>query len=102
MSEMGGAIGYALQIFGEAMGALIGLGSIQERLRRAHSRLTRASFKPEHHLPEEMRADFAELVASLDRAEALGDDEAFVLSCRVRDMADEVFRAHYEWIYRPR
>ena len=102
MAEIGGAIGYAMQIFGEAMGALIGLGSIQERLRRAHVQLTKAAFKPEHHLPEEMRADFAELVESLDRAEALSDDEAFMLSCRVRDMAGEVFRAHYEWIYRPR
>lgn len=102
MAEIGGAIGYAMQVFDEAMGALIGLGSLQERLRRAHSQLTRAAFKPEHHLPEEMRDDFVELVESLDRAEGLSDDEAFVLARRVHDMAGEVDRAHYEWIYRPR
>lgn len=102
MGEIGAAVGYGMQVFREAMGALIGLGSIQERLRGAHIRLSKAAFKPEHHLPEEMRGDFAELMKSLDLAEGLGDDEAFVLACRVRDMAGEVDRAHYEWIYRPR
>lgn len=97
MAEIGAAIGYGMQKFHEAMGALIGLGSIQERLRRAHSQLSQASFKPEHHLPEELRPEFVELLESLGRAERLGDDEAFALAGRVRDMAYAVDRAYFEW-----
>ena len=102
MAGIGAGIGYGMQKFHEAMGALIGLGSIQGRLRRAHTQLSAPQFKPEHHLPEEMRSDFAELVESLDRAESLNDDEAFVLACRVRDMTGEVDSAYFEWMYRPR
>jgi len=102
VAEIGAAIGYGMQKFHEAMGALIGLGSIQERLRRAHTQLSAPQFKPGHHLPEELRTDFAELVEGLDRAEGLGDDEAFALARRVRDMANAVDRAYFEWECRPR
>jgi hypothetical protein len=91
-----------MQAFREAMGALIGLGSIQERLRGAHVRLSKAAFKPEHHLPKEMRSDFAELMEKLDRAESLNDDQAYVLACQLRDMAGAVVRAYYEWEFRTR
>lgn len=97
MAEIGSAIGYGMQVFREAMGALIGLGSIQARLRSARSRLSKAAFKPEHHLPEKMRSDFAELMESLDRAEGSNDDQAYALACRVRDMAEAVDRVYYEW-----
>lgn len=102
MAGIGAAIGYGMQKFHEAMGALIGLGSIQERLRRAHVQLSQPAFKPEHHLPEGLRADFAELMENLDRAEGLDDDEAFALARRVRDMAGEVDRAYFEWEFRSR
>jgi hypothetical protein len=97
VGEIGAAVGYGMQVFSEAMGSLIGLGSIQERLRGAHVRLSKAAFKPEHHLPEEMRSEFAELMEKLDRAESLDDDHAYALACEVRDMADAVDRAYYEW-----
>jgi hypothetical protein len=102
VGEIGAAVGYGMQVFSEAMGALIGLGSIQERLRGAHVRLSKAVFKPEHHLPEEMRSDFAELMEKLDRAESLDDDQAYALARQVRDMAEAVNRAYYEWEYRQR
>lgn len=102
MTEIGSAVGYGMQKFHEAMGALIGPWSIQERLRRAHVQLSQPGFKPEHHLPEEVRSDFAELMESLNRARGLGDDDAFALACRVRDMADAVDGAYYEWMYKRR
>jgi hypothetical protein len=102
VGEIGGAVGYGMQVFGEAMGALIGLGSIQKRLRGAHVRLSKAALKPEQHLPEELRSDFVELMEKLDRAESLDDDQAYMLALQVRDMAGEVDRAYYAWEYRPR
>lgn len=102
MGDIGAAMGYGMQVFREAMGVLIGLGSIQERLRGAHVRLSKAAFKPEHHLPEELRADFFELMEKLDRAESLGEDHAYALACEVRDMAEAVDRAYYAWEYRQR
>ena len=101
MGEIGGAVGYGMQVFGEAMGALIGLGSIQKRLQGAHVRLSKAGFKPEQRLPEELRSDFV-LMEKLDRAESLDDDQAYMLALQVRDMAGAVDRAYYAWEYRPR
>jgi hypothetical protein len=102
VAGIGAAIGYGMQVFREAMGALIGLGSIQERLHGAHVRLSKAAFKPEHHLPAGLRSDFAELMESLSRAGSLDDDRAYALACQVRDMAEAVDRAYYEWECNPR
>ena len=102
MGEIGAAVGYGMQVFSEAMGALIGLGSIQARLRGAHVRLSKAAFKPEHHLPEGLRSAFAELMEKVDRAESLGDDQAYALARQVRDMAGAANRAYHEWEYRQR
>lgn len=96
VTEAATGIGYGMQKFEQAVDALIGTQSIQERLESVGFFLSYLA--PESHLPKELRSEFSEMREKLKRAPSLGEDDARSLASQVLKMARKVDGAYFKWL----
>lgn len=96
MTEIAPGISYGMQKFTQAVDALTGTQSIQERLNSVGFFLSYLA--PESHLPKELRPEFGEVREKLKRAPSLAEGEARSLASQVLRMARKVDRAYTKWL----